>query len=131
MFFRHLCLRLTGFLKQKRTNKENMRLDVNQEIITPRVPQFSADLNVENLCGKQTTQLELLIVNPNGHIDPHCSFDDETHFHSRLLLLLMTTCFLLSAEEKVDITLQQYYLGSRYFVISKAKCPLGNIRGIT
>ena len=37
------------------TNKENMRLDVNQEIITPRVPQFSAELNVENLCGKQNT----------------------------------------------------------------------------
>ena len=40
------------------TNKENMRLDVNREIITPRVPQFSAELNVENLCGKQTTQLK-------------------------------------------------------------------------
>ena len=43
-----------------------MRLDVNQEIITPRVPQFSAELNVENLYGKQTTQLKLLIVTPNG-----------------------------------------------------------------
>ena len=43
-----------------------MRLDANQEIITPRVPQFSAELNVENLCGKQTTQLKVLIVTPNG-----------------------------------------------------------------
>ena len=43
-----------------------MRLDVNQEIITPRVPQFSAELNVENLCSKETTQLKLLIVTPNG-----------------------------------------------------------------
>ena len=40
------------------TNEENMPLDVKQEIITPRVPQFSAELNVENLCGKQTTQLK-------------------------------------------------------------------------
>ena len=39
------------------TSEENMRLDVNQEIIAPRVPQFTAELNVENLCGKQTTQL--------------------------------------------------------------------------
>jgi len=37
------------------TNKENMPLDVNQETITPRVPPFSAELNVEHLCGKQTT----------------------------------------------------------------------------
>ena len=58
--------------------KENMLLDVNQEIITPRVPHFSAELNVENLCGKQTTQLKVLIANPNGRIDSHCSFDDKT-----------------------------------------------------
>ena len=31
------------------TNKENIRLDVNQEIITPRVPQSSAELN-EKIC---------------------------------------------------------------------------------
>ena len=35
-------------------------------------------MNVENLCGKQTTQLKVLILNPNGRIDSHCSFDDET-----------------------------------------------------
>ena len=58
--------------------KENMLLDVNQEIITPRVPHFSAELNVENLCGKQTTQLKVLIANLNGRIDLYCSFDDET-----------------------------------------------------
>ena len=52
--------------------KENMLLDVNQEIITPRVPRFSAELNVENLCGKQITQLKVLIANPNGRIDSHC-----------------------------------------------------------
>ena len=69
-------------------NEENMHLDVNQEIITPCVPQFSAELNVENLCGKQTTQLKVFIVNPNGRIDSHCSFDDETLFPSRLLLLV-------------------------------------------
>ena len=51
------------------TNKENMPLDVNQETITPRVSHFAAELNVENLCGKQTTQLKVLIVNPNGRID--------------------------------------------------------------
>ena len=37
------------------TNKENMPLDVNQETSTPRVSHFSAELNAENLCGKQTT----------------------------------------------------------------------------
>ena len=70
------------------TNEENMRLDVNQEKIKPRIPQFSAELNVENLCGKQTFQLKALIVNPNGRIDLHCSFDDETLFPSRPLLFL-------------------------------------------
>ena len=65
-----------------------MRLDVIQEKITPRVPQFSVELNVENVCGKQITQLKALIVNPNGHIDPHCSLNNETLFPSRLLLLL-------------------------------------------
>ena len=60
------------------TNKENMPLDVNQETVTPRISHFSAELNVENLCGKQTTQLLALIVNPNGHIDSQCSFNDET-----------------------------------------------------
>ena len=60
------------------TNKENMPLDVNQETITPRVSHFAVELNVENLCGKQTIQLKVLIVNPNGRIDSHCSFDDET-----------------------------------------------------
>jgi len=60
------------------TNRENMPLDVNQETITPRVPHLSTELNVENLCGKQTTQLKVLTVNPNGRIDSHCSFDDET-----------------------------------------------------
>lgn len=60
------------------TNKENMPLDLNQETITPRVSDFAAELNVEILCGKQTTQLKVLIVNPNGRIDSHCSFDDET-----------------------------------------------------
>ena len=46
-----------------------MLFDVNQETITPRVSLFAAELNVKNLCGKQTTQLEELIVNPNGRID--------------------------------------------------------------
>ena len=55
-----------------------MPLDVNQETISPRVSHFSAELNVENLCGIQTTQLKVLIVNPNGRIDSHCSFDNET-----------------------------------------------------
>ena len=115
-----ICLCWTGVLKQKiinlykscsttkkslnfleltpsnTTNEENMPLDVNQEIITPRVPQFSTELNVENLCGKQTTQLKVLIVNPNGRIDSHCSFDDETLFPTRLLLLLMNKYLLLS-----------------------------------
>lgn len=59
------------------TNKENMPLDLNKETITPRVSDFAAELNVEILCGKQTTQLKVLIVNPNGRIDSHCSFDDE------------------------------------------------------
>ena len=36
------------------TNKENVPLDVNQETITPRISHFSAELNVQNLCGKQT-----------------------------------------------------------------------------
>ena len=83
------------------TNKENMRLDVNQEIITPRVPQFSAELNVENLWGNQTTQLKVLIVNPNDRIDSHCSVEDETLFHNCLLLLLMNKFFLLSAHVKM------------------------------
>ena len=59
-------------------NKENKSLDFNQETITPRISHFAAELNVENLCGKQTTQLKVLIVNPNGRIDSLCSFDDET-----------------------------------------------------
>ena len=83
------------------TNKENMRLDVNQEMITPHVPQFSAELNGENLCGKQTTQLKVLIVNPNGRFDSHCSVADETLFHNCLLLLLMNIFFLLSAHTKM------------------------------
>ena len=48
-----------------------MPFDVNQETITPRVSHFAAELNVENLCGKQTTQLKVLIVNPYGRIDSH------------------------------------------------------------
>ena len=51
-------LNLSESTPSNATNKENIRLDVNQEIITPRVPQFSAELNVGNLCGKQTTQLK-------------------------------------------------------------------------
>ena len=54
------------------TNKENMPFDVNQETITPRVSRFTAELNVKILCGKQTTQLEELIVNPNDRIDSYC-----------------------------------------------------------
>ena len=50
------------------TNKENMPFDVNQETITPRISHFALELNVKNLCGKQTTQLEELIVNPNGRM---------------------------------------------------------------
>ena len=50
------------------TNKENMPFDVNQETITPRVSHFAAEMNVKNLWGKQTTQLEELIINPNGRI---------------------------------------------------------------
>ena len=61
------------------TKKENMPLNVNQEIITPCISHFSAELNVENLCGKQTTQLKVLIINPNGRIESHCSFDNKTN----------------------------------------------------
>ena len=49
-----------------------MPFDVNQETITPRISHFALELNVKNLCGKQTTQLEELIVNPNGRIDSYC-----------------------------------------------------------
>ena len=107
-------------------NKENMRLDVNLEILTPRIPQFSAKLNVENLCGKQTTQLKVLIVNPNGCIDSHCSVDDKMLFHN-CLLLLMNKFFLLSAHVKMIYCCNNtIFDGSRYyfeeqFVISKAK----------
>ena len=48
-----------------------MPFDVNQEAITPRVSHFATKLNVENLCGKLTTQLKVSIVNPNGRIDSH------------------------------------------------------------
>ena len=78
-----------------------MRLDVNQEIITPRALQFFTELNVKNLCGKQTTQLKVLIVNPNGRIDSHCSVADETLFHNCLLVLLTNKFFLLSAHVKM------------------------------
>ena len=54
-----------------------MPLDVSQEIITPRDRHFSSEMNIENLCGKQTTQIKVLIANPNGRIDSYCSFDDE------------------------------------------------------
>ena len=76
-----------------------MPLDVNQETIRPRprVSHFSTEMNVENLCGRQTTQLKVLIVNPNGPIDSHWSFDDET--------------------KSIILNIKQ----------SKAKCPLGNI----
>ena len=74
-------------------NKNNIRLDVNQEIITPRIPQFSGEVSVENLCGKRTTQLKVLIVNLNDRIDSHCCVDDETLFHSCLLLLLKNNFF--------------------------------------
>ena len=60
------------------SNEENMPLDVSQEIITPRDRHFSSEMNIENLCGKQTTQIKVLIANPNGRIDSHSSFDDET-----------------------------------------------------
>ena len=67
-------------------NKENKSLDFNQETITPRISHFAAELNVENLCGKQTTQLKVLIVNRNGHIDSHCSFNDE------MRLIILNAC---------------------------------------
>ena len=47
-------------------------IHVNEETITPHVSHFATELNVENLCGKQTTQLYVLIVNSNGRIDSHC-----------------------------------------------------------
>ena len=37
--------------------EENMPLDASQEIITPRDRHFSSEMNIENLCGKQTTQI--------------------------------------------------------------------------
>ena len=48
-----------------------MPFDVNQETITPRVSHFAAELNVKTLCGKQTSQLEELIVNPNSRTDSY------------------------------------------------------------
>ena len=48
-----------------------MLLDANEETTTPPVPHFAAKLNVENLCGKQATQPQVLIVNPNGRINSH------------------------------------------------------------
>ena len=69
------------------TNKENMPFDVNQETITRPVSHFAAELNVKNLCGKQTTPLEELIVNPNGRIDWYC----RQFFISRALTISTAT----------------------------------------
>ena len=87
------------------TNKENMPFDVNQETITPRVSHFAAELNVKNLCSKQNTQLEELIVNPNGRIASYCR-------------QFVTWCALTIS------TATQAFI---FTFISKAKCPLGNI----
>ena len=87
------------------TNKENMPFDVNQETITPRVPHFALELNVKNLCGKQTTQLEELIINPNGRIDSYCR---QFYILRALTIPAATQVFIFT-------------------FISKAKSPLGNI----
>ena len=55
-----------------------MPLDVSQEIITPCDRHFFTEMNIENLCGKQTTQIKVLIANPNGRIDSYYSFDKGT-----------------------------------------------------
>ena len=70
-------LNFSGSTPLSTSNEENMPLDVSQEIITPRDRHFSSEMNIENLCGKQTTQIKVLIANPNGRIDSYCSFDDE------------------------------------------------------
>ena len=61
------------------TNKENI----------PHVPHFPAELN---LCGKQTTQHKVLIVNPNGRIAFNCSFDDETLLYTVSQNFIMARC---------------------------------------
>ena len=60
------------------SNEGNMPLDVSQEIITPCDRHFFTEMNIENLCRKQTTQIKVLIANPNGRIDSHYSFDNRT-----------------------------------------------------
>ena len=60
------------------SNEGNMPLDVSQEIITLCNRHFFTEMNIENLCGKQTTQIKVLIANPNGRIDSHYSFDKGT-----------------------------------------------------
>ena len=72
--------------------------------------RFTLRLRVEckNLCGKQTTQLEELIVNPNGRIDSYCR---QFYILHALTIPAATQVFIFT-------------------FISKAKCPLGNIRGI-
>ncbi|KAJ7384014.1 hypothetical protein OS493_024026 [Desmophyllum pertusum] len=60
-------------------NKENEEPS-NVELITNQgrdIPLLAEiELNVEDLSGKQTTELK--VVNPNGRVDKHSTFDDKT-----------------------------------------------------
>ena len=87
----------------QRTKKTCLSMSTRKQ--SHRVSHFAAELNVKNLCGKQTTQLEELIVNPNGGIDSYC----RQFFISRALTISTTT---------------QVFI---FTFISKAKCPLRNI----
>ena len=87
----------------QRTKKTCLSMSTRKQ--SHRVPHFAAELNVKNLCGKQTTQLEEFIINPNGRIDSCC----RHFFISRALTIPATT---------------QVFI---FTFISKAKCPLGKI----
>lgn len=52
----------------------------NRENITPMPPSEIAfsQLSVEDLLESATTEVKIVLVNPNGRVDTFCSFDDKT-----------------------------------------------------
>ena len=53
--------------------------DENEETSNVEVRDQRCDLlNVDDLLGKQTSQLKVVIVAPSGRVESHSSFDDKT-----------------------------------------------------
>ena len=68
-----------GVKKTLNFAKELTSTDEKEETSNVEVRDQRCDLlNVDDLLGKQTSQLKVVIVAPSGHVENHSSFDDKT-----------------------------------------------------